>query len=386
MKKIIQTIMLFALVGFVASCDDMNSIHQEFLDRGERVYIGIPIILEANAGYERIEVVWEQNADPRIHETIIFWNNRQDSVVIPIDRTGGSIMETIIPLPEGTYILEVLNVSRTGHRSLANTMAVESFGQNFKNRLSNRTITNAVATPDRAVLTWSLEDGVVGTTISYVNRYGVPVTVLIDGNQTTLEVNDFVAGGEFTHSSLFRPAGSIDEIPSNPATGRFPSFFSFTLAEWEADPISANFVQLDRSGWVVIRDADTQPAPAWAVENLFDNNLTTGWHSRWSAPLPPLPHIIDVDMQVPTTISTIEVFHRADVRRMYVYISSDGNEWNVIGSVGFSNIPAQPAPNITAVLMSPTPVVGKYLRLVVTESLRVTEASLWEVRATTPAP
>ena len=377
--------MLFALVGFIVSCDDMNSIHQEFLDRGERVYIAIPQILEANPGLERVELIWAQNADPRIYETRIFWNNRQDSVVVPIDRTS-SIMETIIPLPEGTYILEVMNASRTGHRSLVSIIAVESFGQNFKDRLRNRTVTNVVATPDRAVLTWNLEVGVVGTNISYVNRYGESVTVFIESDQTSLELDDFVLGGEFTHSSLFRPVGSIDEIPSNPVTERFPTFYTFTLAEWNADPISANFVQLDRSSWIVIRDADTEPAPAWAVENLFDNNLTTGWHSRFTGSLAPLPHIIDVDMQTSTTISTVEIFHRADVRRMYVYISSDGNEWNVIGNAGFTNIPAQPAPNITAVLMPPAPVVGKYLRLKVTESLRVSQASLWEVRATTLTP
>ena len=237
MKKLVYAIIAFAFVCFVTSCDDMNSVHQEFLDRGETVYLGIPIILEANAGHERVELVWAQNADPRIYKTIIFWNNRQDSVVVL--NTGGRIVEKIVPLPEGIYMLEILNASQGGvHRSLPTEVTVESFGERFSSNLRNRVITNARVRPDYSViLTWSVEPGVVSTTITYVNRDGETITVTIAGDETTLHLLDFVPGGEFTHSSLYLPhSSSIDLVPSSPVTILFPEMPDYFDQVWTDFP------------------------------------------------------------------------------------------------------------------------------------------------------
>ena len=240
MKKIIYTLILFVAVCLATSCDDMNSIHQEYLDRGARVYIAIPLDVSALSGLERAEVTWSQQPDPRIYETRIFWNNRQDSVTVPVNRVD-SVTRHIVSLPEGGHLLEVANFSRGGHHSsLMRTVFVQTFGDNFRVTLVNRAIQNAVIQPDSSiVLTWSVIDDavgatwIVGTYLTYENRYGEVVTVFIEADQRTVTLTDFTPGGAFTHVTHhmirglrdeygYDTPGSIDEIPANPVTGQFP--------------------------------------------------------------------------------------------------------------------------------------------------------------------
>lgn len=227
--------MTCALVCLMTSCDDMNSVHQEYLDRGANVYLGIPVIIEANPGLKRVELVWSLNADPRIVETRIFWNNRQDSVVVPVDRTT-PISAHILPLPEGAYNFEMMTANRAGNRSLPALISVQSFGEVFQNSLRNRSVTVS-GTLAEAILNFSIELDVVETKISYTNNAGQPKVVTVPGNQSMVTIDDFVLGSDFTHSSLYLPPNALDLIPSIPTTGRF-----------------SMRVDLDRTAWTITTD------------------------------------------------------------------------------------------------------------------------------------
>lgn len=48
---------------WMASCDDMNSIHQKYYDWGEDIYTGAVDSVKAYGGYERVRFDWEINAD-----------------------------------------------------------------------------------------------------------------------------------------------------------------------------------------------------------------------------------------------------------------------------------------------------------------------------------
>lgn len=57
----------------------MNAIHDEYLKRGETIYIGAVDSLKSNPGNNRVRLKWQMNADPRIKDLIICWNNKKDS-------------------------------------------------------------------------------------------------------------------------------------------------------------------------------------------------------------------------------------------------------------------------------------------------------------------
>lgn len=207
-----------------ASCDDMYSIHEKYLNEKETVYIGYPDIISGNGGYERIQLIWKLNADPKIDECCIYWNNRADSLSVPVDRTD-SIMSQILPLPEGKYLLEMVNKSKKGHRSLTSTISGESFGEKYQEGLYNRLVTNQVANQDSIILHWSLEEGCVGIDMNYINQNNQRKEVFVKSEQTTLILKDYVPGGYFTYSSLYLPEiNAIDTISALEVTLQFKSY------------------------------------------------------------------------------------------------------------------------------------------------------------------
>ena len=51
---------------------------------GEETYLGIASDLEANSGFNRIELKWKLNADPRINASIISWEGCETPIEVPI--------------------------------------------------------------------------------------------------------------------------------------------------------------------------------------------------------------------------------------------------------------------------------------------------------------
>ena len=51
------------LILGIAACGDMYDVHEKYLKMGEETYLGIASDLEANSGFNRIELKWKLNAD-----------------------------------------------------------------------------------------------------------------------------------------------------------------------------------------------------------------------------------------------------------------------------------------------------------------------------------
>ena len=228
MKKIVHLIVVVLLSASISiSCDDMNSAHQEFLDRGENVIVGIPIILGAFPGFGQAELWLIVNNDPKIVETRVYWTDfdaNPDSISAPIDRTN-AIMQVKVPLPEGQYALRVVNLTASGDRSLTTTISVESFGETFQSNLLNRGMNLYVfdAADSQLEITWSSSvlENAIGTEITYHTATGVVIDTIAKpnepfNNRTVLQ--DIVRDSEFTHRTLYLPDNSIDTIATVPVS------------------------------------------------------------------------------------------------------------------------------------------------------------------------
>lgn len=184
MKKI-QTIFLGILTICVyllfPGCSDMNDIHQQYLDRDKTTFLGMTDSLVALSGEGRIQLKWYVNADPKIEQTVIYWNMRQDSVVKTFTRKEKGIQaDSIIidNLPEGTYSFELFNKNAKGGRSLLSTVQAISYGENYRATLKNRTVTAMkILAYDKEKQTSDIEItwgprlyGTIGTKISYKKR------------------------------------------------------------------------------------------------------------------------------------------------------------------------------------------------------------------------
>lgn len=222
MKYLIKIISLCILGIAFATCDDMYSIHQKYLDEGEQIYLGKPTIMVAQAGMDRIQLVWKLTADPKIEKCCIYWNDRKDSLEVPPNYTD-TVMRQIIPLEEGNYIFEMKNKGKYNLSSLTNVIAGKSYGKEYQSRLVNRMLQKqTIGTDGSLSMEWGTEERCVRLELEYVNTSGEKKMVKLLGDKTTLNLPDFVPGAEFTYRSLYLPeTTAFDTIPAKDVIANF---------------------------------------------------------------------------------------------------------------------------------------------------------------------
>lgn len=225
MKQIIKYILAWGIVlTFCCSCENINDIHEEYLNRGETIYTGVVDSLAITPGNERAKFKWLLNADPRITKVVIYWAQRTDSVVVEVNRTqaGAMWMEEILPFAEDSYIFEVVTKDDYGHRSMAESMTVDVYGPEYIGRLMNREIRSRnINSSGEGVLTWAaiLSNAIQYTLVKYTD-YSDPANpvdkeVRVENDDTETILPGVRVGDVISVSSIYLPEGALDELASN---------------------------------------------------------------------------------------------------------------------------------------------------------------------------
>ena len=229
MKNLIKFLTVVGCVCMtVVSCNDMNNIHQKYIDAGERVYLGMTDSLMAFDGYKRVKLLWYINANPHVETTVIYWNNRRDSLEKSFIRTQDGVQKdsVFIPLPEGSYNFELVNKNQHGDRSLTVTIQGTSYGDEYTGDLKARPVNNIstvgfdpVTQSSTLKITWGeAPSGSVSSKVTYKKRTtGEEVVV----NAVSAETILTDVGNRLGHSddmlyisSVYSPAGCMDFMES----------------------------------------------------------------------------------------------------------------------------------------------------------------------------
>jgi hypothetical protein len=228
MKKI-KSVLGYALgiclfLAYLVGCEDNNSLHQQYIDRGEVFYTGKCDSVKTFAGNERVKFTWLINSDPRIAKTIIYWNERKDSVEIPVVRTqkGYIEMEKILQIKEGGYSFIFITKDANGNSSLEVERTVSVYGPRYISFLSNRRLSYSVA-GDELTIKWDpLESTLVQyTTVKYTD-YSDPAhpaakSAVVSNEDTQTLIKGIRLGDTFSVVSTFLPDNGMDSVDAKSA-------------------------------------------------------------------------------------------------------------------------------------------------------------------------
>lgn len=113
------------LLGFFAGgCDDMNKVQEEYASREEIVYLTKVDSIVAYPEVGKVKFVYWIGADPKIEQTVVYWNVRRDSLEKDFIRTGPGKQKDSIEItgiPPGVYQFEFRNKNKRGDYSLYST-------------------------------------------------------------------------------------------------------------------------------------------------------------------------------------------------------------------------------------------------------------------------
>lgn len=236
MKKInpllfVITICLAFSIFMLPSCDKMDDIQRKYADRQEQVYLGRVDSVKAYPGIGKVKLVWQINADPKIDQTLIYWNNRRDSLIKPFNRSVSGIQKdsvTITNLREGSMLFEFINMNSEGERSLVSSATVTTWGSSFIQGLRERNIAafdyNYNQSVFNVILTKATPgDSVVYAEIDYTTTDNEIRTVKIQRDVDTIALQNFREGGTFKFRTVFFPPQGIDTLYSDYATFNAPA-------------------------------------------------------------------------------------------------------------------------------------------------------------------
>lgn len=290
----------------MVSCDDINNLHQKFYDRGEDIYTGVVDSLEAYSGFERVKFNWVINADPRITKTVIYWNNRQDSVVVDVNRTqSGEIAMSyyLSDIEEGNYIFEFVTKDNEGHFSLPKEMVVLIFGESYAKTLKNRNIASIIKQSNGDMLiTW---DPVINLDIQYTTvKYeidGIATSIRVENNEMETVLNGLNTGDKIGVSTTYLLENALDELHSPVKEYFMPKF--------EREINKANF------NVVVLSGDNTSVNGGRDLSKIWDGKTASPGilHTIENASGFDFPHHFTFDMGVLAELSRFHIWPRTDV-------------------------------------------------------------------------
>ena len=224
------------------SCDEMNSIHQQYLDQEKKIYLGKTDSINAFSGKERIKLVWYYNSDPRITETVIYWNQGQDSIVKPFVRVNAGVQKDSVLIDNllGTYVFTIFNRNDFGDKSIPVQVQGTAYGDNYVEELKPRAISamtitafDAAAKTSKVKIEWvNASAQNLRTKLVYKNQITGELVVLLVNNSDKITEIEGVGNdlGNPDHmlqlTSFFVPqVGAIDTFETNVFTEQVVSYY-----------------------------------------------------------------------------------------------------------------------------------------------------------------
>lgn len=219
-KHFVHAFAFLLVAVIISSCTSMDESYKDFIKDGEISYTGKIDSLHVYSGRNRVQVKGLFISDPKITECRIYWDNRIDSVVVPITRTQGiDVLDIVIDhLVENVHNFEVRTFDKLGNSSISVFKIGAVYGDRYQTSLYNRPIATKYFSPKLTTINFAsmdLSTGAYAVEVSYTNTSNVITKVQLPIAQSRLDISDFKLGSSFTYKTLFRPnAASIDVFES----------------------------------------------------------------------------------------------------------------------------------------------------------------------------
>ncbi|RYG20515.1 MAG: DUF5013 domain-containing protein, partial [Chitinophagaceae bacterium] len=237
--------------------------YKKFAEGGEISYTGKLDSAKIWSGKNRVMVSGLFMADPKITYARIFWNNKADSVSIPVQKVN--VVDTfsfvIENVTEGVHNFIIHTYDAAGNRSIPVYRTGRSYGARYEVSLFNRPIGSAITNQaGKTRIEWQGMDrltGVFATEVEYtdINNKLVKVKTPIDSTGTTLE--DFKPSSNIKYRTLFLPdTVSIDTFKTSYVERYVPRFIEedITAAHLKNTGAPINRSIWDNGRWGVLAD------------------------------------------------------------------------------------------------------------------------------------
>lgn len=301
-------LVILVLTMVLAGCSDINKIHQEWLDRGEKIYVGKLDSIIARSGIGKIQL----EGDTRYMRTATTCEVRYGDCtdifnLEDIIGNDGRVRILIEPLEEGSHYFYVTTHDSEGNSSVVTEVFGEVYGDEYRMVQRPKRINRMIPSINNMTIEWSSNPKTVKLDLEYETVNGIE-KISFDGDVTTTTIkSNWKRGGYIKATTWIMPdENALESIDLLPVEETFPS-----IVEYEVPKTTFTEVKLptdiDGMGYSGIG-----PKGMW--DGIDGNDPTKRYHSKDQEGV---PHHLTFDMGV-----------YADLSKVKIWGSSDNSFWN----------------------------------------------------------
>jgi len=291
MRKIIMG-GLGAMLLVMLGCAKLDTDFKDFFNGAEVVYTGAVGKVTISPGNQRTQLKWKSSPDGTIVKYVVYWNEKQDSLVIPITTKTDSVTALITGLNEYSYTFTIHSFDAKGNKSIpVHVNNVKVYGTGYINGLLNRAINvdkpYLSYTASATVLNFLEPDTInVTTRIRYENLSGQQVEVSLKPTVSTIELPNYKLGSTILYKSSYIPERNAIDVFDVREFSVFPDFIPEEL-------------ECDKSLFRELRlPFDVETLDESPLRNLWDGKREAEgypniYHSRDNMSI---PHTLTFDM------------------------------------------------------------------------------------------
>lgn len=333
MRHFIKLIAVWIFVWSI-SCDQMTDNYKPYLEGGEIIYPGKADSVQVHPGKYRIELQWLVISDPSVSSAKVYWDNKLNSVQVPIVRTGkvDTVKALLEDMEERVYTFEIQTFDDAGNKSVIQEAIGTVYGDKYRSTLLNRAIWDLkIIDEEDLEITWATADAnTVSEELIYTNTEGRTETVICDvaNNTVLLRSPDLSEGIKMT--TVF--------MPDSMAIDTFKT--AFEEIKYEVVETSA---EVDRSRFSLKNLPGDENTPNSATNSIdkiwtnpYDINATPFISKAWALTacndLVPFPYWFTIDMGAAYNLTSFTLFQRSN-NGNDLYKSSNLKKFEIWGAL-----------------------------------------------------
>lgn len=218
------------LVLLMSSCSKMDE-YKKYTEGGEISYTGKIDSVKVFSGRYRVVIRGLFLADPKVTSCKIYWNNKADSIVVPVTRKNvvDSLNISVTNVKEGAQNFIIYTYDKNGNKSIPVYKTGRAYGDRYQSSLINRGITLAqTSASDQTSIIWQGMDrltGVFATEVIYTDKNNVTKTIKVPIGTDTTVIPNFKTSSSIRYRTLFLPdTVSIDTFKTEYTDRAVPKF------------------------------------------------------------------------------------------------------------------------------------------------------------------
>ncbi len=309
-------------------CDSMDATYREFLRDGEVIYVGTADSVGVFPGKNRLKMRF-LISDPTATGVRILWNNKTDSLVIPVQRIyqTDTIATELTGLSEGSYSFDIITFDEDGNTSVKVNAVGNVYGEHYANSLLDTPVKGAYvneADETSVDVHWGAADETsLGSEVIYTDSFDETHMLFVPSGEQVTVLTNYLHGSSFQYRTLY--------LPEKTAIDTFYTAFRPAKVKGVA-------VEYAKTSWVASgNDYDT--GNLRPPKNAIDNKANTVWHMSKTITY---PQIMSVDMGEENTVSGFSFLQRlplnAPLKLIEIKISSDGVVWSTLGEFTLGSV------------------------------------------------